>query len=366
MKCRCVCAVFFLLGSLNFLVGQSHFVQAGFNKSNVSWHNTVQHNYNYDWNYFVGYALEKPLTTNFNLNVALQFSQKGFVDRAPRNAEVRKETYEYIDLIPTISFLPHRSFGYFVGGNLGLLLRDEDEIAYDHIDFGLIMGVEYNYKRWKVRAGYNHGLTSIFDETINQQNADAGITPFNSNFQLNIGYHIFGKSSAKKEINIFEQEEHFKKIEIGIRLYSVNSFNALVKTQKSKSQYIRYTFGINNVFLERTEKYNYSWNLSFAAGIENRISLDSNVEFIHGIEPGFTIDAYSNSEDFDIGVQPYVGYVIGAYYSTSNKRLRIGIETVPNFYVNFDFDEQGVVDEWSSGFNLSSRVGLVATYSFER
>ena len=363
---RCLVITLLFLTSLNCVNGQTHFIQAGFNKSNVSWHNIVQHNYNYDWNYFAGYAYEKPLSTNFNLNIALQFSQKGFVDRAPNNVEVRKETYEYIDFVSTISFVPHRSFGYFIGGNIALLLRDEEEIAHDYVDLGLVMGVEYNYKKWKLRAGYNHGLSSIFDESQNQLTADADITPFNSNFQLNFGYRIYGNLPAKMEEHVFDQGESYNNVDVGIRLYSLNAFTALVKTQKSKSQYIRYTLGINNINLERTEKYNYYGNLSFAAGIENRVPLDDNIELIHGLEPGFNIDFSSNSEDFDFGIQPYIGYVVGVYYHSKNERFRLGMETAPRFFVNFDFDEQGVVNEWSSGINLSSRVGLIATYTLKR
>ena len=366
MMIRCFTISDLLLACLNIVSAQSHFIQAGFNKSNVSWHNIVQHNFNYDWNYFAGYSYEKPLISNFNLNTAIQFSQKGFVDRAPNKVEAGKETYEYIDFISTISFLPHRSFGYFVGGSLGLLLKDQNEIAQNKIDFGLVMGGEYNFKKWKIRAGYNHGISSIFDESENQQDADRGITPFNSNFQLSFGYNLYGNSYTKKEENIFEQVTSYKNIEVGIRLYSFNVFNALVKTQKSENQYIRYSIAITNVNLQRTEKYNYNGNVSFAAGIENRKSLDDNIDFIHGLEPGFNIDFSSNSEDFDFGLQPYIKYVLGVYYHSDSERFRFGIETTPRFFVNFDFDEQGVVNEWRSGLSLSSRVGLVATYSFKR
>lgn len=363
---RCLTIVMLSIASLNVVAGQSHFIQAGFNKSNVSWHNLVQHNYNYDWNYFAGYAYEKPLTTNLNLNVALQYSQKGFVDRAPQNTEVRKETYEYIDFISTISFMPHKTFGYFVGGNVALLLRDDDEIAHDYIDIGLVMGIEYNYKKWKVRAGYNHGLSSIFDESQNQSFVDVDITPFNSNFQLNFGYKLFGNSSIKKVQNTFDREVTFNNVEVGIRLFSLNSFDGLVKIQKSENQYIRYTFGFNDINVRRTDKFIYSWDLSFAAGIENRKSIDDTVDFVHGLEPGFNFISSSNSEDFDFSLQPYIGYVVGVYYHSTSERFRLGIETTPRVFVNFDFDEQGVVNEWSSGLNMSSRVGLVATYSFKR
>ena len=365
MMIRCFAVIVLMIGSLSSAIGQAHFVQVGFNKSNVSWHNLVQHNYNYDWNYFAGYAYERPLSTNFNLNAALQFSQKGYVDRAPAGVELKKETYEYIDFIPTISFMPHSTFGYFVGGNIGFLLRDEEEIAHDYIDFGLVMGVEYNYKKWKIRASYNHGISSIFDDVQNQPDVEANITPFNSNFQLGFGYKFHGNSPKKEGIPIFEQKDSTNNIEVGIRLYSLNSFTALLKTQKSENQYARYTFGVSNVLIQRTEKFIYNWNFSFSAGIENRLPLDDNIDFVHGLEPGFDIDFFSNSEDFNIGVQPYIGYVIGMYYHSDNERLRLGIETTPRFFVDFEFDEQGVVNEWSAGINASSRVGLVATYSFK-
>jgi len=355
----------FLLWNADCVIGQSHFIQTGFNKSNVSWHNTVQHNFNYDYNYFAGYSFEKPLNDNFHFNAALLYSQKGFVDRAG-DLEVGKETYEYIDFIPTISFLPHPSFGFFIGGNSGVLLRDEMELAYDVIDLGLVMGVEYNFKKLKVRASYNHGISSIFDESINQALVENKISPFNSNFQLSFGYLFFKNSSNTKDDSILPNEESIKNIELGFRFNSLNSFNAIIKTQKSESQYIRYSLAVSNLTIERTTKYNFDWNLSFAAGIENRKLIDENIEFVHGLEPGFDIDFSSNSVDFDIGVRPYIGYIFGAYFQTKNDRFRFGIETAPRFYVDFDFNEQGVVNEWKTGLNITSRVGLVLTYILKR
>ncbi len=356
----------FFIGYLNSITGQSHFVQTGFNKSNVSWRNTVQHNYNYDYNYFAGYSFEMPLSKSFNFNAGFLFSQKGFVDRAPNNREVRKETYEYIDIIPTISFLPHRSFGYFIGGNMGFLFREEDEIAHNLLDFGLIMGFEYNIKKVKIRASYNHGISSIFDESKNQSLVDNDITPFNSNFQLSFGYQFYGNSSSKKISNSDAESSTHKLTEVGISLYSLNSFNAVVKTQRSEKQYVRYTLGLSNFNIRRTRKFDLGWNLVFNAGLENRKSLSDHIDFIHGLEPGFNISYSSNSEDFNINLRPSIGYVIGVYYKNNGEKFRLGFETTPSLFVNFDFDEQGVVNEWNAGLNMSSRVRIVVTYSFSR
>lgn len=336
-------------------------VQTGINISNFSWTGFSENGWNYKQHYFVGVTASKPLNSLFSVNGSLQYSQKGNGGTKPNL------TLHYVDFLPSVTFNPLDQIGYTIGMNTGFLLNEEKGFVDPTLDLGIMAGIHIQFGKFRIHGHYNHGLRDLERSLIftNVDNPQA----YNSTFQIGVGYNLFssGRGKQLKDLSIDYVEPVSQKVDLGVRLRSLNNFDFIFKKERNSTRYSRLRIAFSNfTFARNKTNHRYSWQAGIAAGIENRKALDDQLEFVHGIEPSLTFSYLKTGNDFDLNINPSLGYILGLYYSNSSP-FRFGLEAIPSLGMSFKIDQGGLDPDWfiNSSFSNSS-IALVATYTLNK
>ena len=162
--------------------------------------------------------------------------------------------------------------------------------------------------------------------------------------------------------------------EIGLRFTDWDQFGLLYKKQIAENTYRRYRVALarfNYDNYETAEQFGM-W-LGFSIGKEKRKALNERLQWIHGWEPGLSLDINLETQKNDgytlqsslLSIHPYIGYVLGLQYRL-NDHFLLGLENIPSLNAHVTFSN----DESRRGFGLSgnfsfSNVALFVIYRFD-
>jgi len=122
--------------------------------------------------------------------------------------------------------------------------------------------------------------------------------------------------------------------EVGIRIGGSGGYSFVYKKEQSENKYKRMRLNAGKIdFSKLNDVHAYSLLASMSVGTEKRISLTNDFYIYHGWEPGLTFGFSGDSKLRSIRINPFVGYIIGFMYDLNGKFF-IGIETLPNMYIN--------------------------------
>ena len=107
--------------------------------------------------------------------------------------------------------------------------------------------------------------------------------------------------------------------EIGIRFSGLDDFDFIYKKSADGMKYKRYRIAATNISVAMVDDTRFSFIFNFARGIEKRKSVNDQLKFIYGWEPGINFSlAYANESALGtVGI--YLGYVLGFQYDFSDK-----------------------------------------------
>lgn len=149
---------------------------------------------------FIGFTVKYKLNQRISILNTIEYSQKGFknIHNDPTYWFVNIR-YHYIDILPTIEYMPTKYLGLYTGINYGIHLyedfRQKDNCctAYtsntiNKTDLGALIGIRIYYKEMFLNIQYDRSLINIGRKPNLSDGPAIEIDQRNITFQIGLGY----------------------------------------------------------------------------------------------------------------------------------------------------------------------------------
>ncbi len=154
--------------------------------------------------------------------------------------------------------------------------------------------------------------------------------------------------------------------EIGIRTTDFNRVDAIYKKSKKQNVFMRYRFVLArfnySASKERANIFNTS--LGIAIGKERRKELTDRLDFFHGWEPNMILNLSKTNDNFNLSIQPALGYVLGIQFEIAD-HFFLAMEMIPSIIGQISRSDSSRSAMIRAGFN-SNGVAMSLAYQFEK
>lgn len=122
-----------------------------------------------------------------------------------------------------------------------------------------------------------------------------------------------------------------REIGAGLRNFS-DDFSLIYKEQIGENKYRRYSGSLS---LAVGGEVNFM-GISFSLGTENRVFLDDQLKFVHGLGYGLSLQTNFETESGGLNsITPFVNYQLGIQYDIKDN-FYVGASTFPSFILIFN------------------------------